>query len=132
MAKDKVKVDSLEQALLNAEVDLTYDKPRIMDTEEGLVNAATAWTNNEQGIRAVLESRAMELRHKILFTCTPVELPALRERLVEIANIIKSFKDVSAEAERRAKLKDEEQTEQQEAAEVEEEETEDVGDNSSM
>lgn len=131
MASKKEKVDSLEMALLNAEVDLTYDKPRIMDNETGLVEAATAWTNNEAGIRAVLESRAMELRHKILFECVPVELPALRERLVEIANIIASFKDVTVEAERRAKQKDEEREEQQAEAEAEPE-NDDVSDNSSM
>lgn len=123
------KVDSLEQALLNAEVDLTYEKPDIFSTEEGLVNAATAWTNNENGIRAILDSRARELRHKILFTCTPVELAALRERLVEIANIIKSFKDVAAEAERRAKAKDAEN--EAEFAEATKTESDDVSDDKS-
>lgn len=102
----KEKVVSLEEYLLNSRIDLSVDKPRLLTVEEGLNHASEAWQKEEKGIRAVLESRAMELRHKILFTCDPVELPSLRERLVEIANIITLFKDAVPAAERLAKAKE--------------------------
>lgn len=112
----KQKISSLEEYLLNSEVDLTLEKPRVMDREEGLVAASDAWTNNEAGIRAVLESRAMDLRHKILFSCQPVELPVLRERLKEVADIITLFKACSVEAKRRYEADDKDREAEAEAA----------------
>ena len=133
MAKDKPKVDSLEQFLLNCEVDLSKEKPQLLQQEEGLVNAADAWTQSEAGIRAVVESRAMELRHQILFTCQPVELPALRERLVELGQVITLFKSAKENASRLAEQKNEKAEEDWDAATEEPDELDDdQEDNSSM
>lgn len=129
--ENKPKVVSLEEYLLNSELDLSTEKPKLMDRDEGVTAAATAWQTSEAGIRAVIESRAMELRHKILFTCLPVELPSLRERLVELSEVIKLFKTAVPEAERRAKAKEaEDEAQYTEPAEAETVET--PTDNSSM
>ena len=131
--KGKEKVDSLEQFLLNCEVDLSKEKPQLLQTEEGLVHAADAWTTAEAGIRAVIESRAMELRHKILFTCQPVELPSLRERLVELGQVITLFKTAKENAARLAKQKSEKSEADWDAAQEDPEELDDeTEDNSSM
>lgn len=109
MAEKETKVDSLEQALLNAEIDLSVDNiQKLYDDENKLLAASTAWGSTDGGIRAVIEHRAAQLRHKILFTCTPVELPALRERLVELSQVISVFKKASLEAAKRAEQKEKE------------------------
>jgi hypothetical protein len=131
--KTKEKVESLDQYLLNCGIDLTHEKPTLLKNEESIALASTAWQKEEKGIRAVLESRAMELRHKILFEIQAFELPVYRERLLEIAAVIKLFKDSVPAAERLTKMKDKERDDAIDASTTDsEEEVEEAEDNSSM
>ena len=131
--KTKEKVESLDQYLMNCGIDLMHEKPTLLKNEESIALASTAWQKEEKGIRAVLESRAMELRHKILFQIQAFELPVYRERLLEIAAVIKLFKDSVPAAERLTKMKDKERDDAIDASTTDsEEEVEEAEDNSSM
>lgn len=118
----------LNEYLLSKGVDLSVHKPDITELGDAVEKASTAWTNNKEGIKAIVENRMQKLREEIIFSCVPQELLVKREALVELSKIFGDFEACVQESKKRAENKESE-AEEEPATEVEEEP---LDDNSSM
>ena len=117
--KSDEKVCSLEEYFLSRDIDLTKDKQSLLEDDNLLNIAATAWGANQDGIQAVIEDRMQKIRHEIIFSCTPYELIPLREKLVVLAQLLEDFENAHIENTKRV---------QKNAEESEEGETKDTKD----
>jgi hypothetical protein len=113
MAKEQPK--NLQEYLLSTGVDITKRRPGVLESDEVLAKVSTAWSNNEEGIRAVIEERMQAIRDDLILSCLPVEVLELRRSLLELGQLLDDFVKYHAEAERRS----EEHGKQKEEAEEE-------------
>lgn len=118
------KVVTLQEYLLNQQVDLSTKKPDILDDTELLSKSASAWTKEQEGIRATIENRMQKIREQLIFSATPYETLPKREALAELAALLSDFEANKQESAKRAE-KREEEAEEVPATEVEEEPADD-------
>lgn len=108
----KKETESLSSYLIARKVDLRVHKLDLSVQDGAVEKAATAWKNNEEGIRAVIENRMQKIRENLIFDCLPEEVTVKRDILVELALVISDFEKASEESKKRAETHVEELNEE--------------------
>ena len=97
--------DKLEQYLLERGINIHESKldPKITESDEKLANIAGTWASGNEEIKMVIRARMAQIRERIIVNALPVEVPVLRQALVELAGVIEDFEKYTAEFEERQK-----------------------------
>lgn len=114
---------TLQEYLLTQKIDITKRTPGVLESDDALVKASTAWETNQEGIRLVIEGRMQKIRDELILTCTPYEVLEFRRVLLELGSVLEDFEKFKEEASRRAILKGKEKEEQATTVEAPVEET---------
>ena len=126
--------EGIKKYLEEYKIDLNEFNPSIIGDEDEtrLKEVASAWKNNEAGIRAVINNRIQGLRDYIITECDPYEFIPRKLQLLVLIALIGDFQANTAELEERVKQSKENPEEDTE--EVTEEVTEEQSqeDNSSI
>jgi hypothetical protein len=84
----------------------------ILENDELLHELADVWRGHRKAIELLLQARMQPIREELVMRALPVEVPVLRQNMLEVAAIADDLERYATEHERRTKAKEEENQQQ--------------------